>query len=565
MTKNIKVIPFVLLLVLIRLGDAEVNGVTLADFGDAYQSSAEAGGQLVQKNDVPAQLLKEPLPQQLAVADVPVVAQGNAEYVDSDPVVAAADATSDTGTDNALTQYTTYGPIRDTAYSQVEPTTPPFQQWVGQHVLPIQYADAAKQQVAPVFAAQSVAADRIAPQPILDAATPEPVEYGAPVDMDAVYANIYGIDTCCVGSPLCGCAPCGCRAWLRGDVLLWWLQGYDTPALVSTSPLGTDPAQIGLPGRSTPLFGAGRFGDDLRVGGRIRGGWWLDCDRRWGIDGEFFGVGGADDDFSMSSNGYPILARPFFNTNPSVYGPDAEILAARGIATGAIDYRSSSQIYSAAALLRANLCCCQGFHGCEPSSSRWDLLLGYRYFHLGESLSSFESFYPTGMFFMPGTFYELSDALETRNDFHGGEIGAHYQNQRGRWVLELAGRVALGQTTREVRVSGSSRAVVPGVMDRTVPGGFLTSGIQLGSHRDSEFGVLPQAEVTLGCYLTTKLRFNVGYNFLYLNNVVRPGRALPAIDSSTLLSGVGTTPIHIEDVDQGAWLQGVSLGLTWNF
>ena len=359
--------------------------------------------------------------------------------------------------------------------------------------------------------------------------------------------------------------PCG-RGWFRGEVLLWWLQSYETPPLVATSPVGTDPTAIGLPGSSRTLFGGDGFGEDLRVGGRIRGGWWLDDCRCAGIEGEFFGVGGADDDFETHSNGNPLLARPFYNSNPAVDGPDAEILAADGIATaGSVSFHSSSQIYSAAALMRANLSCCEP-DACALVSRRLDLLFGYRYFHLEESLNSFETFMPSGMFYAPGTYYELSDVFETQNEFHGAEIGLHYQRQSGRWVVELDGCAVFGRTTREVWVDGWSRAIVPGVIDASVPGGFLSSGTQLGTHRKREFGVLPQAAVTLGYCFTPRLRFNVGYDFLYLNNAVRPGSILPkSIDSDTFFSGAGSQPLNIEAVDEGVWLQGIRLGLTYYF
>ena len=63
--------------------------------------------------------------------------------------------------------------------------------------------------------------------------------------------------------PGCGREPVMERLWVRGDYLLWWMPGFNVPALVTTSPAGTPRNQAGRldqPGTSI-LFGNSALND----------------------------------------------------------------------------------------------------------------------------------------------------------------------------------------------------------------------------------------------------------------------------------------------------------------
>src|SRR5262245_58536535 len=94
--------------------------------------------------------------------------------------------------------------------------------------------------------------------------------------------------------PFCG--PPG-RVWVRGEYLLWWLEGQRLPALLTASPLGTSQDQAGVLGTpgTTVLFGDSRVNEDARSGGRITLGAWFDARQTVGLEGNFFGVGGDRD------------------------------------------------------------------------------------------------------------------------------------------------------------------------------------------------------------------------------------------------------------------------------
>src|SRR5262249_13660111 len=66
------------------------------------------------------------------------------------------------------------------------------------------------------------------------------------------------------------------RAWIEMEYLAWASKPTQLPALVSTSPLGTDPAGAGILGPDgSVLFGGTQTQHDLRSGARLNFGYWF--------------------------------------------------------------------------------------------------------------------------------------------------------------------------------------------------------------------------------------------------------------------------------------------------
>ena len=64
--------------------------------------------------------------------------------------------------------------------------------------------------------------------------------------------------------------------WAEMEYLAWASKPTSLPPLVSTSPLGTDPANAGILGPDgSVLFGADRRSTTLRSGARLNFGYWL--------------------------------------------------------------------------------------------------------------------------------------------------------------------------------------------------------------------------------------------------------------------------------------------------
>lgn len=400
--------------------------------------------------------------------------------------------------------------------------------------------------------------------------------YGPSVEAPVQFEAVDGATQNCGGGggcgnrtcgSLCGCGPC---TWARFDVLLWNINGYATPALITRAPGNVVQNGAGaLDGDDTQvLFGNQDLGDDLRVGGRLQYGMWFDKCRRFGIQTDFFGLGGNNQSTTFTGNGNDIFARPFFNTNPNVNAQDAQVFAMPGLAEGSVRFDRSSEVWSAGPALRFNLCCNDGCDPCcRPRSTRVDFLLGYRFFRLEERFASQEILRPTDPAYVDGTSFELNDSIGTRNDFHGVEFGVNRLTQRGPWLWDVTALVALGEVERVVDLNGSTRINVPGFSDNTFPGGFFVGPGDIGRFRDSDFAAIPQIRLNMSYCLGCNWRVSAGYNFMYLSSAFRPGQFLNTqFDGARLGQEVAVDSVRRPSFQRDSlFLHGANVGLTYNF
>lgn len=385
----------------------------------------------------------------------------------------------------------------------------------------------------------------------------------------------------------------GCNSpayiWVRGEYLLWWTKGMDVPPLVTTSPAGTPGADAGVLGvdGTSVLFGNSSILNGSRSGGRIRIGGWLDDYRRIGLEGDFLALGDESIEYRAASdaNGSPILARPFFNMNPrdpateDLDPPareDAELVSYPGILAGAVTVHGVTGFHSAGARLRSNLCCnnqcrqdpCSCASTCV-GSSRVDFLLGYRYIRLRDSLSVTEDL--VSLEEENSSHYDIVDSFETRNCFHGAEIGAIWELRRRRWSLEVLSKIALGNNHQVVDITGST-IITPFEGGPQIPytGGLLAQRTNIGHYSRNEFAMIPEIGVTLGYALTDHLQFKAGYTLIYWGHVVRPGDQInldlnPDLLPPEMVPFVGplrpTFAFHHTDF----WAHGLSLGLDYSW
>jgi len=357
------------------------------------------------------------------------------------------------------------------------------------------------------------------------------------------------------------------RFWVKGEYLLWWLQGDHIPPLVTTSPAGTPAAAAGVLGQpgTQILFGDQRVNGDGRSGGQVDAGYWLDDCHTFGVEGYFFMLENQSQDFHASSSGDPILARPFFNL--TLGRPDAEQVASPGVLAGSVRVAATSDnLLGAGLLLRANI----GDHkGCD-SAFRLDAVAGFRYLHLEEGLAISENLTSTnpGSAVALGTRILVNDGFGTRNDFYGGDLGLDAQFCLGRWSVDLLGKLALGTTQEAVNITGSTAVIIPTGSASVQQGGLLALGSNIGHHEDSHFSVVPELAATVGYQVTERIRLTAGYNFLYWSNVVRPGNQLDLAVNQTLLPPAmpaGTLRPAFDFNRTGVWAQGIHVGLEFRF
>lgn len=370
-------------------------------------------------------------------------------------------------------------------------------------------------------------------------------------------------DDCCDCGDCCGdmfCNP-GHGFWGRGEYLMWWMSGATAPPLVTTSPDDTPINEAGRLPEAEILFPTERLGIDGRPGGRFTLGYWCDDAQSIGIEGNYFFLDKAGAGFQASSDddGSPILARPFIDA--ATGDEDAILVAYPDVFAGTVTVASSSDILGAEANLRKAIL---GDRHC-----RLDLLAGYRFLQVHESLSVFQNqiSIDPGSIIPLGTQFSIQDNFVTRNEFHGGQVGMIVQKQHRRWTLEGLGKVAFGAWNQQVRIGGFTSIAIPNEPVEVEEGGILALGSNSGTFKRNTFTAIPEAGLNLRYQLTQCWKLNVGYTFLYLPRIVRPANNIDRrIDTNQFppLPTAGTFP-EFKFKESDAWLQGVNVGVECRF
>jgi hypothetical protein len=157
--------------------------------------------------------------------------------------------------------------------------------------------------------------------------------------------------------------------------------------------------------------------------------------------------------------------------------------------------------------------------------------------------------------------------LPPRNDFYGGQVGGRAGYYLGALVVGASASVALGNIHQVASIGGGTTLLAPGLSPVTAPGNVFTQTTNIGRFVQDRFGVVPQAGLSLGYQLTSYARVSVGYDFLYVNRVLRPGDqidrqvnpALPPILSDGTAFGASRPAPRLTSND--FWAQGLTLGV----
>ena len=367
---------------------------------------------------------------------------------------------------------------------------------------------------------------------------------------------------CDAGSPLVACdAPCPVPLiWGRADYLLWWTQAMDTPALATTSLAGTPQDQAGVLGdpNTSILFGTGGVNDQLRSGGRVTIGRWLDPEFCHGIDVTYVWLAEGSDGYRGSADDSSILARPFFNTQTSA--DDSRLIVFPDLVDGALAISTSTDFRSLEAVWRRSMV--------QRMNAQTDYFIGYRYADLEDLVRVDES---TVSLAGPtiGSTFRLFDQFDTQNEFHGGELGIRilrYWNAC--WSVELTAQVALGGTSSKVSVAGQTEATAVDGQTAVTDSGLLVQSTNRGVFERDTFSTLSEAGVTLRRQFACGLAARFGYTFLYWSDVLRAGEQIDlAINPTQIppgtLDGEARPALPLDTA--GFWAQGLHFGLDYRY
>jgi hypothetical protein len=366
----------------------------------------------------------------------------------------------------------------------------------------------------------------------------------------------------------------GCKSNSCGSCFVWdpwvsfefvnaWTKETRLPPLVTTNGV---PGDDGVLPTGQILYGAEGVCDDWRAGGRLSLGGWFGPEKIIGFGGKFFIVDGEKSEFAVDQTLYPVLARPFFNSSV-VNAQDSLIVARPGTRDGVIHAQAENDLMSAEAFARVLL------H--SEAKQRLDLIVGYHFSRINDSLTIDHTMTQTGGGFPVGTVFTFVDNFATKNEYHAAEIGLWGQYDCRHLTLSLMSKLSMGNMHQEVAISGQSTRTLPGPVFTQYNGGLLALGSNLGTFTDDKFVLAPEAEVKLSYHLTPSADLTVGYSLLCWDAVALAGRQIdtsvantPTVNSTQLLGGalVGpNNPVLPSIRDSRFWVHSLAVGATVKF
>jgi hypothetical protein len=152
------------------------------------------------------------------------------------------------------------------------------------------------------------------------------------------------------------------------------------------------------------------------------------------------------------------------------------------------------------------------------------------------------------------------------NQFYGPQIGLSSHTQCGRWSFDLIGKLALGDMHEVANISGSTLLISPAATISSNTG-ILGEPSNIGNHSFDHIAVIPELTLNVGYQVVENVRFTVGYNFLYINKVMRPGDLVDGVDARQVQSlsvfDPTVTSVHPAVVEHEShwWAQGVNFGI----
>jgi hypothetical protein len=375
---------------------------------------------------------------------------------------------------------------------------------------------------------------------------------------------------CCDGACCDGCCGRCCdfgfgnRWYGSAEYLLWFVRSQPLPPLLTSGAVGDNPpGALGQPGTVALLGGNGNsLTNNPFSGVRLRAGYWFGPGHCLGLEVGGFVLGPQTSRFSETSTGSPFLARPFFNALTGAQ--DIEAVATPNGLVGTFSAMSNTFLYGAEANVRHNCFC----------GPNWflDGLAGWRLLGLNESLTLRENLNvvsSTNANLPAGSSFFVTDRFATNNLFNGGQIGGIFGYRWRRWVCDIRSTVAVGGVQEYVNISGNTISSSPLTGTTNSTGGLLAQSSNIGHFARDVVAVVPEVGVNVGYQFTPHIRGFIGYNFLYISSVVRPGNQIDPVVNPNLIppaNGAGG-PQRPAFTFNGSdfWVQGINFGLALNW
>jgi hypothetical protein len=382
-------------------------------------------------------------------------------------------------------------------------------------------------------------------------------------------------------------------------------------------------------GRQTPLSRANApmtlAGDNFsgaNYGGRLLIGTWLDGTQTFGVEASYMflvmshgstissngspavsipytdALTGQPTGYPIAGQGIPALSKLLINTTPDVFvNLQTHSVADSFAGTASVHLTGDMQAVEANGVMN--------FISSPGMSVA--LTAGFRFLQLQEHLNLASTVFQDHQestaleraLGVPGPQVVVNDFVaavnrtddfRTRNSFYGGQVGARGEVRVSGFTIGFGAALAMGDMIQSVDISGqnfsataantSPTHVIPlAGIPLTTPAalpvastvtGFGPTGLfaqpsNSGVRSRDVFAVVPQASLRLGYRISESLTASLGYSFLYISNVARPGDQIDyAINANSVnqptTAGGPLRPLpQIRGTD--FWLQGIDVGL----
>lgn len=353
------------------------------------------------------------------------------------------------------------------------------------------------------------------------------------------------------------------RFWGSAEYLLWSMKDAPLPAPLI---VGGPPVPNLAPVLTMPMqviaMGADDVSINARSGARFTVGYWGDDDD-WGTTVSYFFLGTASTGQTIGSTAQPGsagLTIPFIDATTGAQSSTRVALPGGFAGAAALDVTNDLQGWEWNGLARVG----------EGEALRFHVIGGFRYLNFVERLTfttSSPSIVP------PPDVFTTQDAFDCRNYFYGGQIGGQVEYRRNRLLLRAQSKLALG-AMQEVVVTGGSLFTTDFGAPTLFPAGYFAGPTNNGKQSATRFAVIPEVNLNIGYQVTRRAALLMGWSFLYVSNVVRPGNQIDrAINTSQFPSITGVPSVALVGVARPGpqfntsdfWAQGINFALQLNY
>ncbi len=388
------------------------------------------------------------------------------------------------------------------------------------------------------------------------------------------------------------------ESYFEAEYLAWFVKKNPIPVpLVTFASLDDSiPGAIGQP-HTHVLLGNQRIGMGWMQGFKMIGGW-NHCN--FGIEASYFLLPKVQDQKSIQTSGQvgsPNLAAPVFDVT-GVWGLNGVSGETIFILPGPlVEFPFFLGIFRLDLETRLQGAEIFGFYP-FTKECRWSFcgLLGMRWLELKESLKFQANTDTVPNSPLTPNIAEYTDHFKTMNNFVAGSFGLIGQFNWHRLHFDAKILGSIGANLERLKIFGSATPGTGTVWFSTKDAGNISGGIfsepsNIGTHHRSPFAFAFETKLESVFEINPYWALDVGYTFLWISKVLRPGNQIDRKinstrsalgDASRKTTGIGPGPVTFPDQQSAPlpdgpiapqvlfkqssfWAQGLNAGITLSF